>query len=147
MRIVAAKHEGIPTYWKLHSGLSDTAAGGTTAVTIIYGINLEDSQERVLRNVIELIVRWVYGHAGTKLDTPDSRVPAKFARKRRRTDDEGIRPDDPSLESGLTDSSQEAPKTSHGLASFQSGCRCNECAGAETVRVKEIARSERSRWA
>ncbi len=34
----------------------------------------------------------------------------------------------------------------HGLAGFQSGCRCQQCWTAECGRMRRIGKAERSRW-
>lgn len=34
----------------------------------------------------------------------------------------------------------------HGLAGFQTGCRCGKCFSAESARARRIARSETLRW-
>lgn len=39
------------------------------------------------------------------------------------------------------------PNIGHGLAGFQSGCRCDDCFSAESGRMRRIGRSEASRWA
>ncbi|GLE57843.1 MULTISPECIES: hypothetical protein [Mycobacteroides] len=36
--------------------------------------------------------------------------------------------------------------TVHGLAGFQSGCRCAGCSTAESERLQRIGDSERERW-
>lgn len=34
----------------------------------------------------------------------------------------------------------------HGLARFQTGCRCSACSTAEQARVRQIGRDEEKRW-
>ncbi|SKT94552.1 Uncharacterised protein [Mycobacteroides abscessus subsp. massiliense] len=36
--------------------------------------------------------------------------------------------------------------TVHGVAGFQSGCRCAGCSSAESQRLRRIGDSERQRW-
>ena len=39
------------------------------------------------------------------------------------------------------------PNIGHGLAGFQSGCRCDDCCSAESSRMRRIGRAEATRWA
>ncbi len=41
---------------------------------------------------------------------------------------------------------QRIRNLTHGLAGFQAGCRCAECAEAESTRMHGIAKAEKTRW-
>lgn len=71
--IRAARNSGPPTCWYLRSGLFETSGDGTSARTDLYGVHLENPDERVLLSIVRSIVLWIYGHTNAILDQSKSR--------------------------------------------------------------------------